>query len=276
MAVGSIGLATLDAMLVAHTPPLASWPVVASPLPVRCLITMAGFPAARDDAYEDETTTLKAAVRVAHAAGDSVYLSELIHSLEALNPTERCATSPLIEGYWETLFASAPAAWTSGGRLRHIIEYDATPRGDLGPGAPGILAGPRGNRWDDVSDGRGAYVQRAKLRFGSSEVRATYTWLGGDAWALEYVSRARLLFGLPIWKRRLRGPGPVDLDHAVRPTYVDGDLCILRSPAVSAGDCELRPERFYLLRRMKNRLWQGDGSFKGLSDRPVFGFDLDP
>ena len=43
-----------------------------------------------------------------------------------------------------------------------------------------------------------------------------------------------------------------------------------------AGPQPLRPERVYLLRRMKNRLDQGDGSFKGLSDRPVMGFELEP
>lgn len=234
------------------------------------------FPAARDDAYEDETTGLKTSIRAALAIGDSGTLAELLPELEALNPTERCATSPLIEGYWETLYTSPPAEWTRGGRLRHVIEYDYSPQGSLGPGAPGILAGPRGNRWEDVSNGRGAYVQRAKLRFGSREVRSTYTWLGGEAWALEVVSRARLLFGIPIWRRRVGNAVTIDVDHAVRPTYVDGELCVLRSPAVTAGDCELRPERIYLLRRMRNRLWQGDGSFRGLSDRPVLGFELDP
>ena len=49
----------------------------------------------------------------------------------------------------------------------HIIESWSPD--SLGPGAPGILAGPTGARWDDVADGRGAYVQRARLRFGSSE-----------------------------------------------------------------------------------------------------------
>ena len=89
------------------------------------------------------------------------------------------------------------------------------------------------------------------------------------------VSRARLLFGIPIWRRQLGAPDRVDLDYAVRPTFVDGELCVLRSPAVCAGDAELRRERVYILKRMRNRLWQ-DGSFTGLSDRPVFGFELDP
>jgi hypothetical protein len=108
-------------------------------------------------------------------------------------------------------------------------------------------------------------------------VRATYTWLGGDTWDIQYVSRARLFLGVPLWRRQLSQTSPsVDFDHAVRPTYVDGELCVLRAPAVCAGGCELRAERVYVLRRMKNRLWQGDGSFSGLSDKPVFGFELDP
>jgi hypothetical protein len=70
------------------------------------------------------------------------------------------------------------------------------------------------------------------------------------------VSKARLLFGIPIWRRQLDGRDSVDLDHAVRPTFVDGNLCVMRAPPVRAGDCELRPERVYILQRMRNRLWQ--------------------
>ena len=84
-----------------------------------------------------------------------------------------------------------------------------------------------------------------------------------------------MLFGLPLWRAPLLAPLPSDLDHGVRPTYVDGELCILRAPACTAGQTTLRSERVYLLRRRRNRLWQ-DGSFKGLSDRPLVGFDLDP
>merc|ERR1719162_293183 len=82
---------------------------------------MDAFPE-RVDNYEDETASLKAAIRVAHVAGDSAGLRALVESLELLNPTERCATSPLLDGFWETLYASKPAAWTRGGRLRHVIE----------------------------------------------------------------------------------------------------------------------------------------------------------
>ena len=68
------------------------------------------------------------------------------------------------------------------------------------------------------------------------------------------------------------GPPPaasIDLDHALRPTYVDGDWMVLRAPAVSAGRLELREGRVYVLTRRRNRLWQDD-SFYGLSDRMNF------
>ena len=58
-----------------------------------------------------------------------------------------------------------------------------------------------------------------------------------------------------------------DLDHALRPTFVDGDYLILRTPAVTAGgDVVLRSKRMYMLRRLRNRLWQ-DNDFVGMSDR---------
>ena len=137
-----------------------------------------------------------AAIRAALSSGDRTAVGRLVGQLEKCNPTERPATSPLLDGCWETLYASDTADWTRGaGRVRHLIESYCP-----GPNAYAsvLQAGPRGNRWDDVRDGRGAYVQRARHRFGSSEVRATFTWLGGEAWDIEYVSRARLLLGIPF------------------------------------------------------------------------------
>ena len=55
-------------------------------------------------------------------------------------------------------------------------------------------------------------------------------------------------------------PNPNPNPDQVRPTFVDGELCILRAPAVHAGPQTLRPERVYLLRRMKNRLDQVIGA----------------
>ena len=236
-------------------------------------LAMGAFPDVADDHYDDDAAEIKAAIRAALSSGDRTAVGRLVGQLEKCNPTERPATSPLLDGCWETLYASDTADWTRGaGRVRHLIESYCP-----GPNAYAsvLQAGPRGNRWDDVRDGRGAYVQRARHRFGSSEVRATFTWLGGEAWDIEYVSRARLLLGIPFWRRRIRGQGSLDLDHAVRPTFVDGGLCVLRVPAISAAGTLLRQERFYLLQRIRHRLWQ-DGSFVGLSDAPLMGFDLDP
>ena len=194
------------------------------PVPARRgRVAMDAFPE-RVDSYEDETTSLKAAIRVAHVAGDSAGLRALVESLELLNPTERCATSPLLDGFWETLYASKPAAWTRGGRLRHVIESwsegDAPGMGmSSSPGMPGLLSGPRGTAWTDVAEGRGAYVQRARLRFGfSRELRATYNWLGGDAWEVRHVSQARLLLGIPLWRRTVRDGVSVDLDPNTSPS----------------------------------------------------------
>ena len=72
------------------------------------------------------------------------------------------------------------------------------------------------------------------------------------------MSQARLLLGIPIWRRRLVTPVTLDLDYGIRPTFVDGELCVLRAPAITAGDDELRAGRVYLLKRMRNRLWQDD------------------
>ena len=198
-------------------------------------VTMDAFPE-RVDNYEDETASLKAAIRVAHVAGDSAGLCALVESLELLNPTERCATSPLLDGFWDTLYASKPAAWTRGGRLRHVIESwsegDAPGMGmSSSPGMPGLLSGPRGTAWTDVAEGRGAYVQRARLRFGfSRELRATYNWLGGDAWEVRHVSQARLLLGIPLWRRTVRDGASVDLDPNTSPSP---DLSPSPSPSPS-------------------------------------------
>ena len=71
------------------------------PLPSRRgPVAMDAFPE-RVYSYEDETTSLKAAIRVALVAGDKEDVRTLVDALERLNPTERCATSPLLDGYWE-------------------------------------------------------------------------------------------------------------------------------------------------------------------------------
>ena len=227
---------------------------------------------------------LKAKLRVLTASSDAGQgpavaeeLARVVSELEPLCEVQRCATSPLLDGRWETVFASDRPRWAQRRRMLHVIEHDWLRAGDTwdeargltqSPGSPGVLSGPRGQPWDDVSGGRGAYVQRVRSFVGTAELRARYTWLGGDGWNLEFVSRAWLLCGIPLWRRGVRAPqSDADLDHGARPTYVCGEFLVMRSPAVRAGDVELRPGRLYLLRRLKNHLWQGDEDFKGLSDR---------
>ena len=207
----------------------------------------------------------------------SARLRILAEALEPLCEVDRVGTSPLVDGYWELLHATSPPAWwPRNGRIRHVIESAAplgadiaTPQRSTSPGAPGLRTGPRGGEWDDVCLGRGAYVQRCRRSLlMTSELRATYTWLGGEAWDLCFEERKQLLFGiLPVWRSRSSTlNSSFDLDHALRPTYVDGEILILRAPRVTVGADVLRGDRLYMLRRMRNRLWQ-DNDFTGLSDR---------
>lgn len=243
---------------------------------------------------------VKHALLVAELAGDVASIERLVMALEPLCDVDRIGCTPLLDGFWQHVWASSPPRWAQSGAMRHAIESAAPPDfvptstatsgglmqddrcdGEGGvegvaspadsPGLPGLRAGPRGALWDDVSQGRGAYVQRARLGpLRSRELRATYTWLGGDAWDLEFVSRAVLLFGIiPIFRRRIKDPkDQADLDHALAPTFVDGEYLVLRSPAVVVAgvNVELRAPRVYLLRRQRNRLWQ-DNSFQGATDK---------
>ena len=58
------------------------------------------------------------------------------------NPNPDPNPNPNPNRYWETLYASTPAAWTRGRRLRHVIESwsegDAPGMGtSSSPGVPG-------------------------------------------------------------------------------------------------------------------------------------------
>ena len=244
---------------------------------------------------------LKAAIERAEATRGALpdatdaMLAALIQPLEACGDVEeRVAASPLLDGWWRSVYASHTPQWAEGSTdpLVFGIESYLRPPGDglatrgvrrrkglltcSSPASPGLIRGPAGAAWSDVSGGRCALAQRARGRLGfASEVRATYTWLGGEVWELAFVSRARLLLGMPLWMRSLRRRGrdlDPDLDHGIRPTYVDGELLVLRTPPVSVGELELRPARVYLMRRLRNRLWQ-DGGFMGLTDRIPMGVE---
>ena len=225
-------------------------------------------------------------LRLADGSTESLDFQSVIDELESDREADhRVATSPLLDGYWDVVYASEYPQWTQGARMvTHAIETanampgsSASPSTSglhFSPGLPGLRNGPLlGNVWADVAGGRCAYVQRAKRCYGAlrAERRGTFTWLGGDDWDLEWVSGSWLLFGVPVWQWRIRAPRlPLDLDHGLRPTYVDGQYLVLRSPAVVAGERILRPPRVYLLARQRNRLWQ-DPTFVGLSD--IMGFE---
>ena len=157
------------------------------------------------------TDALRLDLAAAAAEQDRPRLASLIDELERLRETEdRCATSVLLDGFWETVYASESPAWARGGRLRHAIEYslpvapplpreptdpppDAThPPTERGSGdvgwttqaatqvtgsalsGPGLLQRPDGSLWADVRRGHGAYVQRSKHRFGTDEASLLY------------------------------------------------------------------------------------------------------
>uniref|UniRef100_A0A7S0IPB2 Uncharacterized protein n=1 Tax=Calcidiscus leptoporus TaxID=127549 RepID=A0A7S0IPB2_9EUKA len=265
-----------------------SQPLTASPAIMlilsRCL-THVGMPtgsSARSSftaLSHENVDDIKEAIFAACAAGAEgrKTLRVLVTQLEPLCEVERCGTSALLDGYWRSVYVSDSPAWTRGSRELIFGIESFTPEGReiagtaMSPGTPGLLTGPAGNLWRDVSAGRGVCVQRACGRLSTREVRATYTWLGGDAWDLHFASRTVLLLGLPIWRRPASALG-IDLDHGLCPTYVDGELLIMRSPAVRAGKDQLRAGRVYLLRRLKNQLWQ-DNSFRGLTDVVPLGID---
>jgi hypothetical protein len=219
---------------------------------------------------DTELAQSAAADTLDEAAVNQERMDGLIAELEPLCEDPRCATSPLLDGYWDLVYATSLPRWAP---LVHVIESHVTDALKGGGGAPGIRSAPLGRLWEDVREGHGAYVQRSMGGlFGTREVRARYTWLGGGAWDVDYISEARLLFGVPLWRRRIRAED-TDLDHEIRPTYVDGDYLVLRSPAVTCGTNEMRPARTYLLSRRRHRLWQADefsNEFVGMSDRAGF------
>ena len=59
--------------------------------------------------------------------------------------------------------------------------------------------------------------------------------LGGDAWSIDYERFVLSLLGMPVWRRRVRRRA-ADLDWGIRPTFLDGELLVLRAPAVAAGE----------------------------------------
>lgn len=169
---------------------------------------------------------------------------ELVAALEARGLDDdlgaRPAASPLLEGDWETLWVSEPPRWTRRWPLRRAQRLTHVIRGG----------------WTGLEPGH--YVQRVGGGLLRGECTAQWSELGGEAWSVGWRSCRLTLLGLRVWRHdALRADA--DFDYDVRPTFVDGDLCVLRSPAVVAGACELRAGRIYVLRRLRHRLWNGDG-----------------
>ena len=85
----------------------------------------------------------------------------------------------------------------------------------------------------------GHYVQRVGGGLLRGECTAQWSELGGEAWSVGWRSCRLTLLGLRVWRHdALRADA--DFDYDVWPTFVDGDLCVLRSPAVVAGGKNLR------------------------------------
>merc|ERR1712113_21752 len=77
---------------------------------------------------------------------------------------------------------------------------------------------------------------------------------GGEHLHLSYNSGVRVsLLGITILRREIEMS---DLDHALQPTFLDGDTCILRAPPVCAGSIIIRSDRTYVLSRLRHAFWQ--------------------
>lgn len=196
-------------------------------------------------------------------SADSVSLSDLKRSIldEAASPTKvfsvaklvaaleaasleddlsvRPAASPLVDGLWETVWVSEAPRWTERWPLRRGQPLTHEIRG----GWTGLEAG--------------YYMQRVGGSLVRGELRAAWSELGGEDWNVEWQTHRVSVLGTRVWGgRALRKDA--DYDYNLRPTFVDGELCVLRSPAVVAAASELRAERIYVLRRLRHALWNGD------------------
>ena len=106
--------------------------------------------------------------------------------------------------------------------------------------------------------GPGRYLQRYSVAWLlRGTVEGECSALGGEHLRIQFDGRMRVsLLGLTLWSRPL-DPRSNDLDHALQPTFVDGDTLVVRSAAVCAGPSRvLRSERIYVLRRARHAYWQ--------------------
>jgi len=158
-----------------------------------------------------------------------------VSQLEKMNPTERPAASPLIDGQWKVMWASSRPQWIqqlplAGQRITHLFDLSSINRS-------------------------GTYKQKLRLAFLlAAEVEGECSALGGDHLHLIFGGKLRIsLLGITIARRDVEVS---DLDHSLQLTFLDGDTLILRAPPVCAGSTVLRPERTYLLSRLRHAFWQ--------------------
>lgn len=201
------------------------------------------------DAISELKRQIRACAEIGGAADASV--ESLVAELEraALDDElgRRPAASPLVDGRWETLFATERPGWTSRWPLGRPPPHGRKRRGLTHEIRGGYETGTAGE-----------YTQRACGRLGLSRtMHARWTELGGDAWSLSWHSSTLAIAGVRLWRdRALRAEA--DFDY-LRPTFVDGDMLVLHSAAILADGCELRPARTYVLGRLRHPLWNGDG-----------------
>lgn len=166
---------------------------------------------------------------VASGAAEPEAVRSRIALLESMDIHDRPAGSPLLDGRWKTVWSDGAPRWARLGPLTHAIE--------------GGWLGDKPSRYSQCSNRLGVGLA----------LHASYTSLGGDDWELDFDLFELTVLGLPLWRRRVRRR-EADLDHGIRPTFLDGEMCVLRAPAVQADTIELRPERIYVMSRIRNVL----------------------
>lgn len=181
--------------------------------------------------------------RPANAEAVEPEILEILALLELNNPTDRPATSPLLDGVWAPLWTkNLPPAWAKNlpllsriGRAELSLKFDLSE-----PHAPGLY--------------------RQRVRIGSvvcADVEASCSALGGKDLRTEYRPDVRLsiLGAVPLFRRGL-DPLSSDLDHDLEVTFLDGTMLVLRAAQVTVGSRVLRPARIYVLQRQRHEYWQ--------------------
>ena len=84
------------------------------------------FPPIRACAIEELERVKGRLIEAIAARSNSAKIDTLVSALEPLCETDRCATSPLLDGYWDVIYASNVPQWAQQayrkGRLQHAIE----------------------------------------------------------------------------------------------------------------------------------------------------------